>query len=91
MEIAYSAADLRRIIGQNKLAVFLAWRSTNSELRKPGVRTDAATVRAENPAASPEGDQVCIPHPPHQQQLRRDCVYNMMFSFANKRANGAHS
>ena len=48
MEIAYSPADVRRIVGQNKLAVLLGMEVDRAgNLGKPGVVTNEQTVRAE--------------------------------------------
>lgn len=91
MEIAYSAADLRRIVGQNKLAVILGMEVDKlGNIGKPGVPADAAAVRAEIRRLHQKGIRYVFPIHLINNSFGGTAVYNMMFSFANKRANGAH-
>lgn len=91
MEIAYSAADVRRIVAQNKLAVVLGMEVDKlGNFGKPGVITNNATVRAEIQRLYRKGIRYAFPVHLINNSFGGAAVYDMMFSFANKRANGTH-
>jgi microsomal dipeptidase-like Zn-dependent dipeptidase len=91
MEIAYSSADVRRIVGQNKLAVVLGMEVDKlGNFGKPGTRTDKASVRAEIQRLYRNGVRYAFPIHLIDNSFGGTAVYNMLFSFANKRANGYH-
>jgi microsomal dipeptidase-like Zn-dependent dipeptidase len=91
MEVAYSSADVRRIVGQGKLAVVLGIEVDQlGNFGKPGVRFDPVAVRAEIQRLHGKGVRYVFPVHLIDNVFGGSAVYDMMFSFANKRANGRH-
>lgn len=91
MEIAYSAADLRRIVSSNKLAVVLGMEVDKiGNFGKSGVLTNEATVRAEIQRLYRKGIRYVFPIHLVDNSFGGTAVYSMLFNFANKHANGYH-
>ncbi len=91
MEIAYSAADVRRIVGNNKLAVILGMEVDKiGNFGKPGVTTNANTVRAEIRRLYAKGIRYAFPIHLIDNSFGGAAVYSMLFNFANKHGNGYH-
>ncbi len=91
MEIAYSAADVRRIVGNNKLAVVLGMEVDRiGNFGKPGVTTNANTVKAEIRRLYSKGVRYVFPVHLIDNSFGGAAVYSMLFNFANKHANGYH-
>lgn len=91
MEIAYSAADVRRIVSQNKLAVILGMEVDRwGNFGKPGVPTTEEAVRQEIRRLYAKGIRYFFPLHLIDNPFGGAAVYSMLFNFANKQANGRH-
>ncbi len=91
MEVAYSAADLRRIVGNNKLAVVLGMEVDKiGNFGKRGVTTNEAAVRTEIKRLYAKGVRYAFPIHLIDNSFGGTAVYSMLFNFANKHANGSH-
>lgn len=91
MEIAYSAADVRRIVGQDKLAVVLGMEVDRwGNFGRPGVPANDETVRAEIRRLYNKGVRYFFPVHLIDNPFGGAAVYSMLFNFANKHANGRH-
>ncbi len=91
MEVAYSAADVRRIVGNNKLAVILGMEVDKiGNFGKPGILTKESTVRAEIKRLYGKGIRYVFPIHLIDNSFGGTAVYSMLFNFANKHANGYH-
>ena len=91
MEIAYSATDMRRIVRAGKLAVILGMEIDKiGNFGKPGVVTNDMTVRAEIRRLYAKGIRYAFPVHLIDNSFGGAAVYNMLFNFANKHANGSH-
>jgi microsomal dipeptidase-like Zn-dependent dipeptidase len=89
MEIAYSAADLRRIVSANKLAVILGMEVDKiGNFGKPGVLTKESTVIAEIKRLYSKGIRYVFPIHLIDNSFGGTAVYSMLFNFANRHANG---
>lgn len=89
MEIAYSSADVRRIVGAGKLAVILGMEVDKiGNFGKPGVRTDEAAVRAEIERLYRKGIRYAFPIHLIDNAFGGSAVYEHLFNFANKYQNG---
>lgn len=89
MEIAYSAADVRRIVGSNKLAIILGMEVDKlGNFGKQGVVTNETTVRAEIRRLYRKGIRYVFPIHLIDNSFGGTAVYEMLFNFANKYANG---
>jgi microsomal dipeptidase-like Zn-dependent dipeptidase len=91
MEIAYSAADLRKIAGAGKLAVILGMEVDKlGNFGKRGVRSDEQAVRAEIQRLYRAGIRYMFPIHLIDNAFGGSAVYEMLFNFANKHQNGYH-
>ena len=91
MEVAYSKADLERIVKSNKIAVVLGMEVDRiGNFGKPGVVTNEATVRAEIQRLYNKGIRYVFPIHLVDNSFGGAAVYEMLFNFANKHANGRH-
>jgi microsomal dipeptidase-like Zn-dependent dipeptidase len=91
MEVAYSPADVRRIVGSGRLAVVLGMEvDTIGNFGRPGVRTDEAAVRAEIRRLHGRGVRYMFPIHLIDNSFGGTAVYEMLFNFANKHQNGYH-
>ncbi len=91
MEIAYSPADVRRIVGSNKLAVIMGMEVDKiGNFGKPGIVTNATTVKAEIQRLYRKGIRYVFPIHLVDNSFGGTAVYEMLFNFANKHANGYH-
>jgi microsomal dipeptidase-like Zn-dependent dipeptidase len=91
MEIAYSKADLERIVRANKIAVVLGMEVDKiGNFGKSGVVTNEATVRAEIQRLYNKGIRYVFPIHLVDNSFGGAAVYEMLFNFANKHANGRH-
>lgn len=92
MEIAYSKADLQRIVSNNKLAVVLGMEVDKiGNFGKPGVETNENTVRAEiQRLYHNKGIRYIFPIHLIDNSFGGTAVFKMLFNFANKYANGYH-
>ena len=89
MEIARSPADLRRIVGANKLAVVLGMEVDRlGNFGKPGVRTDDAAVRAEIERLHTRGIRYVFPIHLIDNAFGGAAVYSHLFNFANRHQTG---
>lgn len=91
MEIAYSPADIRRIVRAGKLAVILGMEIDKiGNFGKPGVVTNETTVREEIRRLYRNGIRYAFPVHLIDNSFGGTAVYSMLFNFANKQANGYH-
>lgn len=91
MEIAYTPADMRRIVKERKLAVVLGMEIDKiGNFGKPGVVTNETTVRAEIRRLYSKGIRYAFPIHLIDNAFGGTSVYSMLFNFANKHANGYH-
>jgi microsomal dipeptidase-like Zn-dependent dipeptidase len=89
MEIARSAADVRRIAGKGLIAVVLGMEvDTLGNFGKPGVETNEAAVRNEIQRLHRLGIRYIFPVHVLDNSFGGAAVYEPFFNFANKRANG---
>ncbi len=90
MEIAESAADVRRIAGEGRIAIILGMEVDKlGNFGKPGVPTNEAAVRAEIGRLYAMGIRYVFPIHLIDNAFGGTAVYDMMFNFANKHQNGA--
>ncbi|WP_133299963.1 membrane dipeptidase [Larkinella punicea] len=90
MAIARSSADLRRIVGANKLAVILGVEVDNlGNFHKPGVVCNEATVRAEIQRLYSKGVRYVFPIHLVDNKFGGTAVYEDLFNLANKYATGS--
>lgn len=92
MEIAYTSKDVRRIVGSNRLAVILGMEVDKiGNFGKAGVATNEQTVRDEiHRLFYDKGIRYIFPIHLVDNSFGGSAVYQMLFNFANKHANGAH-
>lgn len=91
MEIAYSPADMRRIVNDGKLAVILGMEVDKiGNFGKPGVPTNETAVREEIRRLYAKGIRYAFPIHLIDNSFGGTAVYSMLFNFANKHANGYH-
>jgi microsomal dipeptidase-like Zn-dependent dipeptidase len=89
MRIAYSAADVREIVRSNKLAVVLGMEVDKlGNFGKPGVPTNDAAVRSEIQRLYGKGIRYVFPVHLIDNSFGGAAVYEMLFNFANRQANG---
>jgi microsomal dipeptidase-like Zn-dependent dipeptidase len=89
MEIAYTPADLRRIVAAGKLAVVLGMEIDKiGNFGRPGVRTDEQAVRAEIRRLHRNGVRYIFPIHLIDNAFGGAAVYDMLFNFANRHQNG---
>lgn len=89
MAIARSKADLQRIVDSDKLAVVLGMEVDKlGNFGKPGVVTNEETVRAEIQRLHNKGIRYIFPIHLINNSFGGTAVYETMFNFANKQANG---
>jgi len=89
MQIAFSAEDVRKIVGNNKLAVVLGMEVDKlGNFGKPGVPTNEATVRNEIQRLYRKGIRYIFPVHLLDNSFGGAAVYETLFNFANKQANG---
>lgn len=90
MEIAYTPVDLRRIVGQNKLAVILGMEVDNiGNFNKPGVVVTEATVKTEILRLHGKGVRYVFPIHLVNNKFGGTAVYEDLFNFANKYSTGS--
>lgn len=90
MEIAYTAADLRRIVGENKLAVVLGMEVDNiGNFNKPGMEVNEATVRSEIQRLYAKGVRYVFPIHLVDNRFGGTAVYEDLFNFSNKYSTGS--
>lgn len=91
MEIAYSPADLRRIVSQGKLAVILGMEVDRlGNFGRPGVPVNETAIRNEINRLYRKGIRYIFPIHLIDNSFGGTAVYSMLFNFANKHANGYH-
>ena len=89
MEIAYSSADVRRIVGHNKLAIVLGMEVDQiGNFGKPGVAVNEQAVRAEIQRLYGKGIRYIFPIHLIDNVFGGSAVYEVLFNIANRRANG---
>jgi microsomal dipeptidase-like Zn-dependent dipeptidase len=89
MEIAYSAADVRRIVGRNKLAIVLGMEVDKiGNFGKPGVAANEQAVRSEIQRLYARGIRYIFPVHLIDNSFGGTAVYDALFNVANRRANG---
>lgn len=89
MQIAYSAADVRKIVGNNKLAVVLGMEVDKlGNFGKPGVPTNEITVRNEIQRLYGKGIRYIFPVHLMNNSFGGAAVYDPFFNVANQHANG---
>jgi len=90
MEIAYTPADLRRIVGENKLAVILGMEVDNiGNFNKPGAVVNQETVKAEINRLHAKGVRYVFPIHLVNNKFGGTAVYEDLFNFANKYSTGS--
>jgi microsomal dipeptidase-like Zn-dependent dipeptidase len=90
MEIAYTPADLRRIVGENKLAVILGMEVDNiGNFNKPGAVVNQATVKAEIQRLYDKGVRYVFPIHLVNNKFGGAAVYEDLFNFSNKYSTGS--
>ena len=90
MEIAYSSADLERIVGQKKLAVVLGMEVDRIGNWNTTALPSEDDIRGEIRHLHDLGVRYVFPVHLVDNVFGGAAVYSLMFSFANKRANGYH-
>jgi microsomal dipeptidase-like Zn-dependent dipeptidase len=89
MKIAYSAAEAESIVREGKLAVILGMEVDRiGNFGKPGVRTDAAAVRAELARLYGKGIRYVFPIHLIDNAFGGTAVYQMLMNMANRQQNG---
>lgn len=89
MEIAYTPADLRRIVGQNKLAVILGMEVDNiGNFNKPGVVVNEGTVKTEILRLYGKGVRYIFPIHLVDNKFGGTAIYNNIFNLATKYSTG---
>lgn len=89
MEIAYTSADLRRIVTAGKLAVVVGIEVDNiGDLNKPGVPLNEATVKFEIDRLYVKGVRYIFPIHLVDNRFGGTSVYSNLFNFANKDSTG---
>jgi len=90
MEVAYSPADLRRIVGAGKLAVILGMEVDNiGNFNKPGAVVTQATVKAEIQRLHTKGIRYVFPIHLVNNKFGGTAVYEDLFNFSNKYSTGS--
>lgn len=90
MEVAYSASDLRRIVGNDKLAVILGMEVDNiGNFNKKNVVCNADTVKAEVLRLYDKGVRYIFPIHVVDNKFGGTAVYEDLFNFANKYSTGS--
>lgn len=90
MEIAYTPADLRRIVGENKLAVILGMEVDNiGNFNKPGALVTQATVITEILRLYGKGVRYVFPIHLVNNKFGGAAVYEDLFNFSNKYSTGS--
>lgn len=90
MEIAYTSTDLRRIVGQGKLAVVLGMEVDNlGNFNKLGVDNSQAAVITEILRLYGKGVRYIFPIHLSDNKFGGTAVYDNLFNFANKRLTGS--
>ena len=85
MEIAKTPADLRRIVGADKLAVVLGMEVDNiGNFNKPGAAVNELTVKAEIQRLYDKGVRYVFPIHLVDNKFGGTAVYEDLFNFANK-------
>ncbi|HEY2946716.1 MAG TPA: membrane dipeptidase [Vicinamibacteria bacterium] len=89
MEIAYSSADVRRIVGHDKLAIVLGMEVDQiGNFGKPGVAINEQAVRSEIQRLYGKGIRYIFPIHLIDNSFGGSAVYSVLFNVANRRANG---
>ncbi len=89
MEIAYTPADLRRIVGENKLAVILGMEVDNiGNFNKLGVPANNTTVKAEITRLYNKGIRYIFPIHLVDNKFGGTAVYSNLFNASNKFSTG---
>lgn len=90
MEIAYTAGDLRRIVGEGKLAVVLGMEVDNiGNFNQPGAAVNEGTVRAEIQRLYAKGVRYVFPIHLVDNKFGGTAVYEDLFNFSNKYSTGS--
>lgn len=90
MEIAKTPADLRRIVGENKLAVILGMEVDNiGNFNQPGAVVNETTVKAELDRLYSKGIRYVFPIHLVNNQFGGTAIYEDLFNFANKYSTGS--
>jgi microsomal dipeptidase-like Zn-dependent dipeptidase len=91
MAIAYSSDDLRAIVESNKMAVVLGMEVDRmGNFGKAGVPVNEAAVRGEVRRLHRKGVRYMFPIHLVDNSFGGSAVYEMLFNFANRHANGHH-
>jgi microsomal dipeptidase-like Zn-dependent dipeptidase len=89
MQVAYSAADVRKIVSNNKLAVVLGMEVDKlGNFGKPGVPTNEGAVRKEIQRLYSKGIRYVFPVHLIDNSFGGAAVYDSLFNIANQHANG---
>lgn len=90
MEIAETPADLRRIVGADKLAVVLGMEVDNlGNFNQPGAVVNEASVKAEIHRLHAKGVRYVFPIHLVDNKFGGTAVYEDLFNFANKYSTGS--
>jgi|GEM_PF-1463254 len=90
MEIARTPADLRRIVGANKMAVLLGMEVDNiGNFHKPDVKCDEITVRAEIKRLHEKGVRYIFPIHLIDNKFGGAAVYEDLFNYVNRYSTGS--
>jgi len=89
MEIAYTSADLRRIVGGNKLAVIVGMEIDNiGNFNKPGMVVNEKSVRDEIQRLYGKGVRYVFPIHLVDNKFGGTAIYEDLFDLANKYSTG---
>ncbi len=90
MEIAKTPADLRRIVGANKMAVLLGMEVDNiGNFHKPNVTCNESTVRAEIQRLYNKGVRYIFPIHLTDNKFGGAAVYEDLFNYVNRYSTGS--